>query len=122
MARMRSLLVGFHFGQVSQRLPRAPFFRIFCFFFGIAAPHLVLVVTTGYYRSLLDKDLLWMGMGLLFSMDQILLRKPAFAKNKQSFKKYNYLMCNKTHFSVLETFIFSNACAIHTVLENMGYW
>ena len=70
-------------------------------------------------------------MATLLYMGQEILRKLDFAKNG-ILEKYDHFL-QRNPFLMLETFIFSDACAIEPnlrtnellkkiVLENMGYW
>ena len=88
IARLKGLVLGFHFAQVSScRRARLQNFSFFFRYRRFAAVPLFvrpaargLVVTTEYYRGLLHQDLLWKGMCLVFSIDQRLLRKQDFVK------------------------------------------
>ena len=74
IARLKGLVLGFHFNQLSPSR-RAPSPSEFVFFLVPRG----LVVTTEYYWDLLREKLLCKCMGLVFAMDQDSLRKVDFA-------------------------------------------
>ena len=75
IARLKVLILGFHFGHVSPC--RFLFLEILVSFSAARG----LVVTTEYYWDLLRKNLLCKCMRLVFAMGQDFLRKLDFAKN-----------------------------------------
>ena len=107
IARLKGLILGFHFGQVSPVAARA-FLQNFSLFFRYrrfaAVPCLVrpaargLVATTEYYWDLLHRSWLWKCMELVFVMGQTFLRKLDFTENGNLGKKrINFVQ--KSHFS-----------------------
>ena len=87
--------IGLSFCSGEPLSPRAPFSRILASFSGTVRG---LVITTEYYEGLLDQELLWKGMWLVFSIDQRLLRKLDFAKN-WILEKYTHFLCKRKPFS-----------------------
>ena len=114
IARLKGLILGFHFGQVSPVAARA-FLQNFSLFFRYrrfaAVPYFVrpaargLVVTTENFWDLLHRSWLCKCMELFFVMGQIFLRKLDFAENGNLGKKDQFC-AKKSFFSVLVTFSF----------------
>ena len=113
--RLKGLVLGFHFDQMSP-CRRAPSSRILVSFSGTAAAR-GLVVTTEYNWDLLRNNLLCKCMGLVFAMGQDFLRKLDFIKKINLEKKTFFCAKKLIVLSFGDIFTFPNA---YDIRPNLG--